>query len=178
MRKHNGMRPQDIVILLKIIALGEKDWQLKDLARTLFISPSEVTESLNRSKSGNLIDYNKRKVNRQNLFEFIEHGLKYAFPQYPGTMTNGLPTAHAHPFMNKHFNSELLYVWADNKGDVRGLSIEPLYPNQVKAIKEDDTLYKLLALIDVIRVGRTREKNIAITELKKVILNEPSYQHS
>lgn len=174
MRKHNGMRPQDIVILLKIISLGDKKWQLKDLARMLYISPSEVSESLNRSKSANLIDYNKSKVNRQNLFEFIQHGLKYVFPQYPGTLTNGVPTAHSHPFMKKHFNSELLYVWPDNKEVSRGQTIEPLYRNQVNAIREDETLYKLLALIDVIRAGKTREVNVAIPELKKYILRESS----
>lgn len=168
------MRPQDIVILLKIISLGEKKWQLKDLARTLYISPSEISESLNRSKSANLVDYNKAKVNRQNLFEFIEYGLKYVFPQYPGTLTNGVPTAHSHPFMKKYFNSELLYVWPDSKEIYRGQSIEPLYRKQVDAIREDETLYKLLALIDVIRAGKTREINVAIPELKKYILNESS----
>lgn len=174
MRKHNGMRPQDIVILLKIISVKGNEWQLKDLARTLFISPSEVSESLNRSKWANLIDYNKRRVNRQNLFEFIEHGFQYVFPQHPGTMTNGIATAHTHPFMLHQFDSEELYVWPDGKGNIRGLSIEPLYPNQVKAAKEDSLLYKLLALIDVVRVGRTREKNVAINELRKIILHEPS----
>ncbi len=172
MRKHNGMRPQDIVILLKIISLDNKEWQLKDLAQSLYISASEVTESLNRSKIAGLIDYNKEKINRQNLFEFLEHGLHYVFPQHPGTMANGIPTAHAHPFINKYFNSDLLYVWPDIKGNMRGLIIEPLYPNQVKAIKEDELLYKLLSLIDVIRVGKVRELKIAVSELKKIILHE------
>lgn len=35
MKSHNGMRPQDIVVLLKIIALGEKEWQYRDLASQL-----------------------------------------------------------------------------------------------------------------------------------------------
>jgi len=61
MRKHNGMRPQDIVILLKIIALGKGTWQLKDLARQLFISLSEVSESLNSSQLAGLIDYVRKK---------------------------------------------------------------------------------------------------------------------
>jgi hypothetical protein len=38
-RKHNGMRPQDLVVLLKIIILKNKDLQLKDLANSLYISP-------------------------------------------------------------------------------------------------------------------------------------------
>lgn len=166
------MRPQDIVVLLKIISLDSREWQLKDLARTLYISPSEVSESLNRSKIASLIDFNKTTVNRQNLFEFIEHGLKFVFPQHPGTLSNGVPTAHSHPYMKKHFNSELPFVWPDSRETSRGQIIEPFYKNQIKAIKEDEILYKLLALIDVIRAGKTREIKIAIPELKKHILNE------
>jgi len=49
MKKHNGMRPQDVVILLKLQTYNKNDWFGKDLAKTLLISPSEVSESLNRS---------------------------------------------------------------------------------------------------------------------------------
>lgn len=176
MRKHNGMRPQDVVVLLKIIALGKKEWQNKDLAQSLYISGSEISEALNRNQLAGLIDFNKKKVNRQSLFEFLEHGLHYVFPQFPGAMANGIATAHGHPFMKELFNSDLIYVWPDFSGEVRGLTIDPLYPNQIKAVKDDLRLYKLLALVDVIRVGRTREFEMAIAELRKIILNEPSEQ--
>lgn len=171
MRKHNGMRPQDIVILLKIIAKKEKSWQNKDLAAELFISPAEITESLNRSSMAGLIDSEKKKkVYRQSLMEFVEHGLHYVFPALPGTMVNGIYTAHSHPFMQKKFKSELNYVWPDPRGKFRGLSIEPLYKQQVKAAIQDETLYLMLALLDVIRVGRVREMSFAVYELRKQIL--------
>jgi hypothetical protein len=67
MRKHNGMRPQDVAILLKICALGQQPWQMAGLASSLRISISEVSESLNRSQLAGLIDFTKKKVNRQNL---------------------------------------------------------------------------------------------------------------
>ena len=167
------MRPQDIVILLKIIVLGDNPWLNKDLAQSLYISPSEIGESLSRNEIAGLIDFNKKRVNRPGLFEFLEHGLHYVFPQQPGSMVTGVPTAHGHPFFQQIIDADLLYVWPDAKGDVRGLSIEPLYPNQVKAIREDSKLYALLALLDVIRVGRVREIEIAINELRNIILYEP-----
>lgn len=171
MRKHNGMRPQDIVILLKIISKKNQPWQNKDLANELFISTSEISESLNRSSIAGLIDADKKKkVYRQSLMEFIEHGLHYVFPALPGSMVNGLYTAHSHPFMQRYFSSELNYAWADARGMVRGLSIEPLYREQVKAAQQDDLLYLMLALIDVVRVGRVREMKIAIEKLKEQIL--------
>ncbi len=174
MRKHSGMRPQDIVILLKIIAKGDTAWQNKDLAYELFISASEISESLNRSSIAGLANGEKKKVHRNALMEFLEHGLHYVFPAIPGGMVNGLPTAHSHPFMQKHFKSELAYVWADARGKQRGLSVEPLYKEAVKAAQQDELLYKMLGLIDVIRVGRVREINVAIKELKAIILDAKS----
>lgn len=171
MRQHNGMRPQDIVILLKIIAKGQENWQNKDLAAELFISQSEVSESLYRSAMAGLIDADKRKiVYRQSLMEFLEHGLHYVFPAHPGTMVNGIYTAHSHPYMQQEFKTDSLqYVWPDPKGGVRGLSIPPFYKEQVKAVKQDEQLYLMLALLDVIRVGRVREMKYAIGKLKEMI---------
>lgn len=171
MRTHNGMRPQDIVILLKIIAKGDKTWQNKDLAGELAISPSEISDSLNRSGQAGLVESeHRKKVHRQSLVEFLEHGLHYVFPVHPGTMVNGLYTAHSHPVVRAQFPGEMQYVWPDPRGAVRGLAIEPLYTQQVKAARADETLYLMLALIDVIRVGRVREMNFAVAELKKLVL--------
>jgi predicted transcriptional regulator len=165
------MRPQDIVVLLKIISKKDQVWQNKDLAQELFISQSEISESLNRSSMGGLIEHEKKKkVYTNSLIEFIEHGLHYVFPAIPGSMVNGLLTAHSHPIMQKIFHSELNYVWPDPRGDVRGQSIEPLYKQQVKAARKDESLYLMLALIDVVRVGRVREMEFAMAELKKNIL--------
>lgn len=174
MRKHNGMRPQDVAILLKIVSMGSESWQMAGLANLLSISISEISESLNRSRLAGLIDYNKKKVNRQNLLEFLEHGISYVFPEQPGSMTRGIPTAHSHPEMKKKIISELNFVWPDIKGELLGLTIEPLYKKQVEAVKIDKDFYKLLALVDVIRVGKLREIKYAVSELKKYILLEPS----
>jgi predicted transcriptional regulator len=173
MKKHNGMRPQDIVILLKIISLDDSRtvWYAKELATELHISPSEVSESLNRSVEAGLLDHNKRRVNRQNLLEFICHGLRYVYPAHVGTMVKGIPTAHSYDFMKAQIQSETTYVWPDLEGAVRGLAIEPLYPNLVKAVKHEAELYKLLALVDVMRIGRVREIEIARNELKHMFNN-------
>ena len=171
MRAHNGMRPQDVVILLKILTLQQADWQYRDLSSSLYISISEVSESLNRSHLAGLVDERRKKVFRQNLMEFIEHGLHYVFPQHPGSLVTGIATAHSHSFYQHLFVSEVNYVWQDADGDMRGLAIEPLYKGVVKAVKQDEMLYKMLASIDIIRVGKIRELKTALQELQKLILH-------
>jgi hypothetical protein len=171
MKSHNGMRPQDIVILLKIITMGQVKWQFRDLAASLSISVSEISESLSRSHLAGLIDESRRIVYRQSLLEFIEHGLHYVFPQAPGTLVTGIPTAHSHSFFQQKFKSDMPFVWPDDNGSVRGLAITPLYKGATIAVLKDEQLYKFLASIDIIRIGRVREIKLALTELKKEILS-------
>lgn len=163
------MRPQDIVVLLKIIIYNERGWQFKDLAYDLDLSASEVSESLNRSQIAGLLKENKRKIFSQNLMEFIEYGLQYVFPQMPGTIVTGIPTAHSQEFFKEKFVSEIDYVWPDEDGNVRGLAILPLYKGVTNAVSHDKELHKLLAAIDIIRVGKVREKKLALSVLANAI---------
>lgn len=163
------MRPQDVAILLKIVAKNQEDWQIQPLSDELRISIAEISESLNRSRMAALVDFKKKRPNRNNLMEFLQHGVKYVFPQNPGAMSRGLPTAHSHPFMKKHILSETNYVWSDAKGEVLGQAIDPFYGRQVEAARDDSEFYLMLALVDAIRVGRVREVKIARDELKRIL---------
>jgi hypothetical protein len=169
MRNHNGMRPQDIVILLKIISLRDQAWQNKDLAVSLYLSPSEISLSLQRSAIAGLVNTEKRKVHKLTLLEFIQYGLHVVFPVIPGGIVNGLYTAHSHPSVEQYFHSKEAFVWPDVTGEDRGQALEPLYKEVVKAALNDSNLYKMLALLDIIRVGKTRELQFAIQELKKLM---------
>lgn len=167
MKKHNGMRPQDIVILLKIATYGDVDWYMKDIANELFISPSEVTESLNRSVLAGLISNNKKRIMKSSLFDFLVYGLKYVYPVKPEAMVRGIRTSHSAPPLSDEIVSEYIYVWPYIEGDIRGFAIEPLHPNVPKACLKDNKLHELLALVDAIRIGNKREFNLAINELKQ-----------
>ena len=167
----NNLKPQDIVILLKIIALGKKSWFHHTIAQQLGISQSEVSQSLNRSRYAGLIDEARKKVNKIAFTEFLLHGVAYAFPQQPGATVRGVLTAHAAEPLNKIIKASDNYVWPYAKGLDRGQAIEPLYNTIVEASLKDRELYELLTLVDAIRVGRVREKEIAKKELKNRILN-------
>jgi len=171
MKKHNGMRPQDIVVLLKILALRHDEWYNSDLAHSLKISPSEVSEVLNRCKIAGLIDSKKRRVNVNSFIEFLVYGLKYVFPTEPGAIAKGIPTAHSASPIKERISSSEIYVWSYVKGTHRGQSIEPLYKTLPQVAQEDKSFYELLTIVDTIRVGRVREIKIAIEELNERLKN-------
>ncbi len=108
------------------------------------------------------------------LLDFLKCGIAYVFPQRPGPLVKGVPTAHSAPPLNEQIVSNEHYVWPSARGTVRGQAIEPLYPSVVKAIENDKRLYELLALVDALRVGRAREKALAIEALEKRIINNTS----
>lgn len=169
MKKHSGMRPHDIVILLKIAAKGNIDWLMKDLSYELGISASEVSESLNRSSIAGLLFPDKKRIMKLALLDFLEFGLRYVYPQRPGALVRGIPTAHSAPPLNNIIVSEEPFVWPYAEGYVRGQAIEPLHPKVPEACLKDAKFYQLMALCDSLRVGKVREKNKAIEELKRRI---------
>jgi hypothetical protein len=161
MRQHNGMRPQDAVVLFKILLLENSSWQSKDLAHSLFLSPTEVSFSLKRCQYARLLDSTGRMVARRTFTEFVLHGLPVVFPTQPGAQVRGLPTAHSAPPLSQQIMAEQVYVWPDAEGDDWGSAITPLYPKVPQAARADARLYELLALTDALRVGRPRERQLA-----------------
>ena len=161
------MKPQDIVILLKIVALDNENWQQKPLAEALGMSQSEVSQSVARSLYAGLLYGNGKQVMKSALLEFLQYGLTYAFPQKPGAVVRGIVTAHSAPPLNENIESTENYVWPYAKGDVRGHCIVPLYASVPHAVLQDPKLHELLALVDALRVGKARERILAIDELKK-----------
>ncbi len=168
MKKHNGMRPQDIVILLKIISLQNENWNNTKISKTLQISASEVSEALTRCSYAKLIDSKKKTVYKSAFKEFLIYGLKYVFPVKPGAVVRGIATAHSANPIKQHFNSNnTVYVWSYAKGEHRGESIKPLYKTIPQIINTNDIFYELLVIVDTIRIGRAREVKFAIEELEK-----------
>lgn len=170
MRQHNGMRPQDVVVLLKVLLLGDTFWQSKDLAQALFLSPTEISFSLKRSQYARLLEDKGRHVARRTFLEFLLYGLPVVFPTQPGAQVRGIPTAHGAAPLREQLVTEQLYVWPDAESDQWGCAIEPLYPRVPQAAKADAHLYELLALVDALRVGRPRERKLAGDLLKAFML--------
>ena len=164
------LKPQDILVLLKLVALQENDWSYNKLAVDLGMSPAEVHAAAKRALAAQLaVRKDGRLVpNIRNLSEFLVHGLRYVFVPEWGEMTRGMPTIFAAPPLNAVISpsAEPAPVWPDPEGEWRGSSFTPLYRSVPKAARADHSLYELLVLVDAIRGGKARERSIAIKELE------------
>jgi hypothetical protein len=167
------MQGQDIALLLKLAVLSNPNVPSKELAAGLHISPSEISKSLKRCVTAGLlyVSGSEKRVNRTALLEFLAHGLRYVFPPAKGSLVRGMPTAAAaEPLKSRLLeDGEPPTVWPYAEGKVRGISIAPIYKGAPKAALIDPRFYGVLALIDAIRSGRARERNLAIDLLKKEI---------
>ena len=161
------LKPQDVVVLLKLAVCGEA-WSYPSLASALGMSSSEVHGAIRRANESGLLNLSARRPNKHALAEFLIHGLRYVFPAERGGITRGLPTAHGAPPLKNRISAgtDLVPVWPDPEGEVRGEELRPLYKSVPGAARRDPALYELLALVDAVRGGRARERTIAIEELR------------
>lgn len=173
------LKPQDVVLVLKLLASHSQGWTFGKLGKVLAISTSHAFDSAMRAQNAKLLNISTAppapprargvllEPNRTNLKEFLIHGVKYSFPVERGSVTRGIPTAEAASPLRENFadSSALPPVWPWPDGGVRGIAFSPLYENVPKAAEHDSKLYELLSLLDAIREGRAREREIAIREL-------------
>ena len=164
------LKPQDVVVLLKLVALGSEPWTYQRLAVELSISQSEAHAGVRRAVAARLMSDSNTATGQPilpALKEFLIHGVRYAYPPERGELTRGMPTGYAAPPLNKVIAQpdEPPPVWPYAEGKVRGYKLVPLYPSVPKAAARDSRLYELLALVDAIRDGRARERNLAAKEL-------------
>ena len=113
---------------------------------------------------------NPVRVHAQALAEFTLHGAKYAFPGVRLPLAVGVPTSHSAPaFAGVFAPGSSDFVWPHPNGSVRGIGVEPLHPSVPFAAMQDPKLYELLALFDALRVGKARERGMALERLQALI---------
>jgi len=158
---------QDVVVLVKLVSYGGDRPSIAQVAGDLALSPSQVHASLKRLKRSRLIDGQTGRPLLKAAEEFLIHGVKYVFPVQRGEATRGMPTAYAAPPLSDQIadNGDPAPVWPEPDGEVRGATLEPLHKAVPKAARKDPALYELLALVDALRDGRVRERQLAEKEL-------------
>jgi len=165
-----SLKPQDICVLLKILALDRSPWSYSQLAYELGMSASEVHAGVKRATEASLMRLEEGwgTPDPGALEEFLVHGVRYVFTPAHGGLTRGMPTSHAAPPLNRVLPrpEEPPPVWPDGQGEVRGYEFSPLYKSVPFAARRDPKLYELLALVDAIRGGAEKTREAAIRELR------------
>lgn len=184
-----ALRSQDVLLVLKLVVkegpekrLGE--WTYAGIASSIGISLGEIHNGLVRLRSSGLINETggERRVMRKRLYDFLVYGVPVAFFGERGEVARGVPTSiFAAPLAEKAFFApeDIALVWPlEGQGRRRGESLKPIYPSAVEAALEDAQLYELLVLLDVLRVGRTKEKRFASDLLAKKLCLKQEAHHA
>lgn len=164
------LKGQDLVVLAALMGDDASHEPYAGLGRRTCLSVSETHASVKRLLAAALLG-GDRRVRRRNAIEFLVHGLRYAFPLRPvGKMAKGLATAYAAPVASGAFASTgLKPVWRSPDGDVFGQAFEPLYATAPQAAAKDRGLYDRLAVLDMLRGGRLRERQFAEGKLEEML---------
>jgi hypothetical protein len=168
--KQLALKPFDFVLAVKIGVNPQEDFRFARLAEVFGVSLSTVHGAIKRAEAARLLSRSAGSVRAINsaVREFAIHGAKYAFPATTGPSTRGIPTAIGAPILAQHFESTtaLVPVWPSPDGRSFGFELVPLHPTVPRAAQDDEALYAVLALVDAVRAGAAREREIAITELQ------------
>lgn len=165
------LKAQDVVVVLKLAALRGETWTYSSLASALGMSASSVHESVQRASISGLLDPHELRPVRGALLELLVHGLRYVFPAERGRATRGVPTAtSAAPLAEALAADDApALVWPDARGTLRGEAITPLHPTVPRATRSDPRLHALLAVVDALRVGSAREREVAARVLGELL---------
>lgn len=167
-----ALKPQDVVTAVHLaVNRAQPARSFARLGESLVMSASEAHASVQRGVVCGLLtrEFGELQANRSALMELLVHGIRYVFPPIFGSVVRGLRTgAYVQP-LAAHFPNEngTVIVWPDPDGPDRGMSLCPLYPTVPVAARHDPSLHEALALVDAVRAGSARERELAIHFLQE-----------
>lgn len=171
------LKPQDLMVLLKVAAHPSRHWTYAALGEALGMSASETHASVKRAVASGLAVAPARgewTPIRPNLLEFVLHGARYVWPATMGPVKRGVPTSIGMEPLASQMRVAPgdAPVWAHPTGSAKGPTLSPLYRSAPLAALTDPALHRLLALLDALRTGRARERTLA-AQLMEAELTHP-----
>ena len=177
------LKPQDLLVLLKVAAHPPQRWTYAALGQALALSASETHACVKRAVACGLAVAPARgewAPIRPNLLEFVLHGARYVWPATPGPHKRGVPTSIGAEPLASQFNVAPgdAPVWAHPTGSAKGPTLSPLYRSAPQAALADPALHQLLALLDALRAGRARERALAAEWMQAQLLTPTEAPHA
>lgn len=158
------LRPFDVGVALHLVLMPENRYE--PMARALVTSTSAVHRSVGRLRAARLCYADTRSIDADALCEFLQHGLRFAFPPLFSEQGRGIATGSAHPDLAvvTRDGTPRNLVWPSSRGDSQGEVIFPLFSGAPRVAAQDPRMHRLLAAVDLMRVGDadTRKSTIGL----------------
>jgi hypothetical protein len=169
------MKRVDIYVLASMLVRKKNSETLEHWGARTGLSVSVLHRCLKQLLKSKLVvesDNGYEPIFR-NVKEFLMAGFPYVFPEEKGKLQRGFVTGIDGSSLKGDFvDSEFPFVWANYEGDTKGFSIEPLHkaiPDLIASNRLDGNLYEILALLDVLRTGMSREVEAAKGRIKELL---------
>jgi hypothetical protein len=157
------VKASDIYVLGGMLVHGG-DWTFRSLADRLQVPHPVVQRALSRAQAAGLYSAERREVHSLHWEEFALHALHFVAPGKLGALVPGVPAAWAAEPMASAIRSsgeDLPPVWPYARGRVRGQAFDPLHPAAPGAVEGWPELGEILALLDSLRAGDPRVRQVA-----------------
>ncbi|MBX9927989.1 MAG: helix-turn-helix domain-containing protein [Gemmatimonadaceae bacterium] len=182
----NTIRPRDIPVLLYLAE--HPTAAFAQIAESLGISTSTAHSARRRLVDCGLlhrIGRNGVGIARGPMLEFLQFAVPYIAPARLIARARGIPTGLAAPVVQAFASiaeiDDLVLtdappqVWPSHlAGAVLGTGIEPLIPAAPSIAAMDPSLYRWLALLDVLRSGDVRARAFARRALAHLVAELPT----
>jgi DNA-binding Lrp family transcriptional regulator len=174
MNKQDTLKPVDLVVALALAIAPEGTGStFSQLGQIVGVSSSTAFEAVQRLQRAGLLRPGTRDPNRHALRNFLEYGVRHAFPPSLGPEARGVATAYSGPELSAQFDIAKPIVWPDRGRSVHGTALTPLFPQATSLPERAPDLYNALTLVDALRVGRARERTAAMEALDRLLKANP-----
>lgn len=157
------VKSSDVYVLSGLL-VRDGEWSYRSLADRLRVPHPVVQRALARAHKADLYWADRREIQVPHFEEFAVHALRFNAPAQLGALVPGVPAAWAAEPMAGAIHSsskEPPPVWPYARGQVRGQALEPLHPAASEAVEDWPELGRILALLDSLRAGDQRVRQVA-----------------
>ena len=163
MRQSTRLSTTDVAVLLHLLI--HPDASYGDMAAMLGVGKATAHASvarLLRSGLAHAVGQSGVAAAPGPAGEFLQFGAAYAFPAVTVPRARGIRTGFAAPG-NEGLNAidATPIVWSSRLGNAFGMGVEPLLPKAPDISFRDPALYRLHALVDALRLGDARAREVA-----------------
>lgn len=164
------MREVELLVVLRLATWPSSTWTYKALSDSLGLAYARTHGAVAGAARCRLFDLPGKRIQHAALLEFLEHGVKYAFPAEAGEAAIGIRTGpDAMPMREQLARTHApIRVWpAPFLGSTEGACITPLHRVVPEATRQDLAFYEIMALVDVLRLNESaRQVNLAMDLLR------------